>query len=388
MTDKSRKTPGRDSSPSSPQFLPAHNGTPLPQQPLVSLDLWLPANVADKVRPGKNAPTKRLVLTIDDGPNTAQQRVILKVKPISTNPGPSIFDPEQPFHLAVIDETETPSAVKNMNTTDNDVTLSDILTRQQQAVTPRFFAPPTFNPRSGHASTFLSQFEIAAGRNCWDTALRLIYFGNYLEGAANWWYQEYLSDPTKKDSTWETVKADFRREYVGEDYLRELQHKLVSRKQKFAESPREYYYDLLKTVNEVDPNMPFELFKIHFENGLNRSLRENYLLIASSAVDRPSLLRAVTTLQSIHTSRITNDNTGRNASNFNTRNNAASSGRSWNNRWNANHTDSALRPSTSSSFEPGPQTSRQNYRDNSSPRYQTRCHDGNTSDIKNRLAPM
>ncbi|KAL1489447.1 hypothetical protein ABEB36_014340 [Hypothenemus hampei] len=280
MTDRSRQTTGRDASPLHSHFLPDHNSTSLPKQPLVPFDLSLPANVADKVRSDTSSPAKRLVLTIDDGTNTSPQKVLLRDLPPLTHPGPSIFDPDHPFPLVIIDDSDSQTGDPKMNT-GNDTTLGDLHNRPQQV------------------STFLNKFELAAGRNGWDAALRLMYLGNYLEGPASKWYQAYFNDPAKVTSTWETVKADFRREFVGEDYLRELQRKLFSRRQRFTEPPREYYYDLLEIADEVNPNMPFDTFKMHFENGLHPSLQDHFSLAAGTAVDFPSLLKAVTILPGI-----------------------------------------------------------------------------------------
>ncbi|KAL1492464.1 hypothetical protein ABEB36_010716 [Hypothenemus hampei] len=276
MTDRSRRITGRDASPLHSHFLPNHNSTSLPKQPLVPFDLSLPANVADKVRSDTSSPAKRLVLTIDDGPNTPPQKVLLRDIPPLTHPGPSIFDPDHPLPIITIADTDTQTGVPKMYA-GNDTTLGDLHNRPQQVVTPRFLEPPTFHPRFGQASTFLNKFELAAGRNGWDAALRLMYLGNYLEGPASKWYQAYFNDPANVTSTWETVKTDFRREFVGEDYLKELQRKLFS-------------------PDEANPNIPFDTFKMHFENGLHPSLQDHFSLAAGAAVDFPSLLKAEFTL--------------------------------------------------------------------------------------------
>ncbi|KAL1492455.1 hypothetical protein ABEB36_010707 [Hypothenemus hampei] len=311
MTDKLRKIPGGDISPSSSRFLPDHNSTSVPPSPLVPVSLSVPSSIADKLQPGKGSPTKRVVLTVDDGPNTVQQRVTLKDEPAPPKPGPSIFDPDHSFPVVVIDDTDTPVANAEMETAQNEVTLSDIQNRHQQAIVPRFIAPPIFHPPSGQAVTFLRKFEVATGRNGWDSGLRLTYLGNYLEEAASKWYQAYSNDPAKGSNTWEMVKADFRREFMGKDDLRELQRKLFGRKQRYTESPREYYYDLLEIADEVDASMPFETFKAHFENGLHPSMQDHLTITAEAAEDLPALLRAVGMLQSIHTRMMAKGTGGR-----------------------------------------------------------------------------
>ncbi|KAL1498409.1 hypothetical protein ABEB36_009215 [Hypothenemus hampei] len=377
MTDRPQKTTQvADSSPSPRQFLPAHNSTSLPQSPLVPFTLALPPNIAGQVRQGKSTPNKRILLAVDNGPNTAQQQVILKDEPIPSNPGPSIFDPDNPFPLVIIDDSDTPTGGPNMNSGGNETTLGDLLNRPQQIAAPRFFAPPTFHPRSGQASTFLQKFEVAAGRNGWDSALRLTYLGNYLEGAASKWYQTYINDPSKVTSTWETLKTDFRREFVGEDYLRELQRKLFGRKQRFTEPPREYYYDLLELADEVDPNMPFDAFKLHFENGLHPSMQDHFSLAAGAATDLPSLLKAVTILQGIHARKISNGRGNTTSPSPGSYNNTGTSKKQWdtpsartlNSPWSSEaHASSSVSPqSVPRPYQNRSQFPRRNFRDSDS----------------------
>ncbi|KAL1494721.1 hypothetical protein ABEB36_010272 [Hypothenemus hampei] len=222
----------------------------------------------------------------------------------------------------------------------------------------------------------LQKFEVAAGRNGWDSALRLIYLGNYLEGAASKWYQTYINDPSKVTSTWETLKTDFRREFVGEDYLRELQRKLFGRKQRFTEPPREYYYDLLELADEVDPNMPFDAFKLHFENGLHPSMQDHFSLAAGAATDLPSLLKAVTILQGIHARKISNGRGNTTSPSPGSYNNTGTSKKQWdtpsartlNPPWSSEaHASSSASPqSVPRPYQNRSQFPRRNFRDSDS----------------------
>ncbi|KAL1490239.1 hypothetical protein ABEB36_012968 [Hypothenemus hampei] len=355
-SDKSQRTSGGESSPSPSRFQPCHNSTSLTLQPLVPFGLSLPADVADKIRPGKGSVTKRIVLTVNDGLNTTQQKVILKDEPTLTNPGPSIFDSDHPFPIVIIDDADTPTVDSKINTTENDIILGDLHNHTQQA---------------------------EAGRNGWDATLRLTYLGNYLEGADSKWYQAYFNDPTEITSTWETVKADFRRKFVGEGYLREAQHKLFGRKQRFTESPREYYYDLLDIADKVDPNMPFATFQLHFENGLHPSMQNYFALAAGSAGDLPSLLGAVTILQGIHAHMIANGARSGDTSYSNVRNSTGTTGKQWYNtpaRASSDHwtTDSRAcpaesQPASSASYCNKLLYSRQNFRDGESSKQYENC---------------
>ncbi|KAL1492433.1 hypothetical protein ABEB36_010685 [Hypothenemus hampei] len=293
MTDRPQKTTQvADSSPSPRQFLPAHNS---------------------QVRQGKSTPNKRILLAVDNGPNTAQQQVILKDEPIPSNPGPSIFDPDNPFPLVIIDDSDTPTGGPNMNSGGNETTLGDLLNRPQQIAAPRFFAPPTFHPRSGQASTFLQKFEVAAGRNGWDSALRLTYLGNYLEGAA---------------------------------------------------------------TDEVDPNMPFDAFKLHFENGLHPSMQDHFSLAAGAATDLPSLLKAVTILQGIHARKISNGRGNTTSPSPGSYNNTGTSKKQWdtpsartlNSPWSSEaHASSSVSPqSVPRPYQNRSQFPRRNFRDSDS----------------------
>ncbi|KAL1487961.1 hypothetical protein ABEB36_015342 [Hypothenemus hampei] len=263
MTDRPQKTTQvADSSPSPRQFLPAHNS---------------------QVRQGKSTPNKRILLAVDNGPNTAQQQVILKDEPIPSNPGPSIFDPDNPFPLVIIDDSDTPTGGPNMNSGGNETTLGDLLNRPQQIAAPRFSHHQRSTPDRDRRRRFYRSLR--------------------------WQPDATVGIPRFASHIWETTSRVLPVSGTRPTSMtlpKELQRKLFGRKQRFTEPPREYYYDLLELADEVDPNMPFDAFKLHFENGLHPSMQDHFSLAAGAATDLPSLLKAVTILQGIHARKISN----------------------------------------------------------------------------------
>ncbi|KAL1492540.1 hypothetical protein ABEB36_010780 [Hypothenemus hampei] len=297
-----------------PGFRPFHNSTAFPTQP-TSLTIALPTEVIDEVFKTANQDTPKVTIHLeDDSTLDTFDKLVIYDKVILTQssekpnlnepvrlptappqPVPSIFDPSFPLSAKIPSQA---SHTTNMNTSNN-ATLSMALGKAREPASPRFMAPTTFNPSTGQVVTFLSQYEAAANCNGWDEAYKIMYFGNFLEGPANDWYHNYANNIANRDNDWQTIKADFRKEFIGERQSRTMKIKLSNKGQSSSEPLRKYYYDLLTLAKEVDPTMPFEVFKEHFESGIHTSLLESYYMASNNVNNHASLKTLVMKLDDV-----------------------------------------------------------------------------------------
>ncbi|KAL1487921.1 hypothetical protein ABEB36_015306 [Hypothenemus hampei] len=279
-----------------PRFRPFHNSTAFPTQP-ASLAIALPTELVDEVFKTANQDTPKVTIHLeDDSTLDTFDKLVIYDKVILTQssekpnlnepvrlptappqPVPSIFDPSFPLSAKIHSQA---SHTTNMNTSNN-ATLSMALGKAREPASPRFMAPTTFNPSTGQVVSFLSQYEAAA--NC----------------PANDWYQNYANNIANRDNDWQTIKADFRKEFIGERQSRTMKIKLSNKRQSSSEPLRKYYYDLLTLAKEVDPMMPFEVFKEHFESGIHSSLLEPYYMTNDNVVDHASLKTLVMKLDDV-----------------------------------------------------------------------------------------
>lgn len=161
------------------------------------------------------------------------------------------------------------------------VTILEAIATGRTPATPKFTPPPIFNPCFDVPASFIRQYDQVATSNGWNDAYKIQYFGSYLQGAANIWYCNYVREERNQDKTWKHVTEDFIKEFSGEQPLRKLKLKLNARKQLEGEDIKKYLYDLIVLANEVNPDMPFETFREHFENGLHFSYYESYFLMSN-----------------------------------------------------------------------------------------------------------
>ncbi|KAG5869822.1 hypothetical protein JTB14_037557 [Gonioctena quinquepunctata] len=138
-----------------------------------------------------------------------------------------------------------------------NTTIEETLPRTLQPATPKFIPPPTFNPGTDKASVFLRTYE--------RTAI-------FLEGAANIWYNRYIENEENYKKTWKDTTNDFLEEYNSGVIKRDLEMRLLQRKQKWNENIREYFFDLQTLFYEYDPSMDPEEFRKFFENGISQEL--------------------------------------------------------------------------------------------------------------------
>ncbi|KAL1487883.1 hypothetical protein ABEB36_015268 [Hypothenemus hampei] len=136
--------------PSTSGFQPRHNSTV--RTPLANFTLTVPTDVNDVLT--HPSPTQRILLAVDDRPNTEKKELVIKTKTVThTNPPPlhtpvvsrrkSIFDPDH--SLSPFQAPKTPSKGSTMQNTQN-ITLANALNRPREPASPRFMAPQPSTP--------------------------------------------------------------------------------------------------------------------------------------------------------------------------------------------------------------------------------------------------
>ncbi|KAL1490067.1 hypothetical protein ABEB36_012811 [Hypothenemus hampei] len=160
---------------------------------------------------------------------------------------------------------------------------------------PSFIQPPTFHPSIDSPTTFLMAYERVASGNRWSDNNKIAYLEYYLEGSANLWFRRYVADPGNSTNTWDRVKKDLKIEYL-EDTRRgtNLFHK---KRQGRTESIKQYYLDLENLAGEMDPDMPFDIFREQFEKGLHPKFRKLYITLADEDISREAFRK---TIRKIH----------------------------------------------------------------------------------------
>lgn len=113
-----------------------------------------------------------------------------------------------------------------------NITISSVETGEKTPALPQFISPPTFNPCTDSAQSFLATYDRTAVANNWNDALKILYFHSFLQGAANIWYTEYKQ--AHPDSNWHLIGRAFKAEFC-DDYgsLR-----LLSKVRKEQKNPR------------------------------------------------------------------------------------------------------------------------------------------------------
>ncbi|KAJ8976199.1 hypothetical protein NQ317_018865 [Molorchus minor] len=192
----------------------------------------------------------------------------------------------------IIQETE------NQQNNMANITLSDSLTDPKTPAKPKFLCPPTFNPCSNNALSFMKTYERTAAANGWDEKLKIGYFETFLEGAAELWFQRYKTKADNEQKTWAELKKDFKKEFEGDE---------TKRKQKPEESITAYYYELQTLFGEYDPAFDVENFRKFFENGINRNFYQNYRLILEDNIDWDGFKKIINKLEDISSEAQTND---------------------------------------------------------------------------------
>lgn len=220
------------------------------------------------------------------------------------------------FEVEVPDANDTSEVVQPIRLLENTVipqaipiaeessrmansTIANAFAEAKNPATPKFVQPPTFDPRTDSTVTFLQKYERTSTCNGWSDCLKIAYLGNFLEGPAIQWYKRYTTNLENRNKNWEDIKEDFIKFFSGDQPLRKLKFRLNTRKQSDKEDIKNYYYDILYLAEEIDPEMPFETFRDHFENGLHPSYYETYYLMSTSDMSHEQLKSLVLKLSDV-----------------------------------------------------------------------------------------
>ncbi|KAL1492585.1 hypothetical protein ABEB36_010825 [Hypothenemus hampei] len=185
---------------------------------------------------------------------------------------------------------------------ETSATLLDANNQFTHPATPRFIEPPTYNPSTDCPTVFLKKYDRAGNCNRWNDICRISYLEQYLEGSAVGWFEAYRNNPSNLDKNWETIKTDFRAEFMEGSqqslYLKQFQQKT----QGSNETIRHYYYELLNLANEADPQMPFEEFRKQFEKGLHISYCQSYHLLSEPNMNQERMKGLIQKINNAHES--------------------------------------------------------------------------------------
>ena len=161
------------------------------------------------------------------------------------------------------------------NTMPRRSTIKEAFESSKSPATPQFVSPPIFDPCFHDAETFLRSYDRCAIANGWDENLKITYFGTFLSGIANRWYENYVENNTS--STWRDIVLEFKVEFPLKPN-KDAEFEFANRKQFNSESIREYFYKLKLLAYDVDPLMDDSQFIKYFERGLHPKFYTNYQL--------------------------------------------------------------------------------------------------------------
>ncbi|KAJ8965516.1 hypothetical protein NQ317_016788 [Molorchus minor] len=221
----------------------------------------------------------------EDLVGTRQKRRVIRPLEESTDLGTD---------LSTEDEAE-----QTIQTRMANITLTEAVNAARTPATPKFISPPTFNPTNGNALSYVRTYDRTAAANGWTDAYKISYFGTFLEGAAGIWYQEYKGVLTNAAKTWQHISGDFCTQFAGANHLEAAKSKFNNRKQGSSEDIKAYYFDMVALAYDLEPVMPFEIFKEKFEDGLHPSLQETYLMMATHPMTKDQLRNLVLRLSEI-----------------------------------------------------------------------------------------
>ena len=158
-----------------------------------------------------------------------------------------------------------------------------------EAVKPKFVSPEVFQPAKSSPQAFLRNFERCAIANGWQDVHKIRYLGSFLEGAANTWYTEYRTDEENAQKTWSDVKDAFMRVFHGGQAQAVLRRALRAHRQAESQDILEYYYELLRKLEEYNPRFTDEDLQAYFEDGLHERYAGAYYVMQEESLTREQL---------------------------------------------------------------------------------------------------
>ncbi len=184
----------------------------------------------------------------------------------------------------------------NLITQQNMTTLAERIREVQTKLKPKFREPPTYDAADSTLSSFLKEFEYCAQQNGWCDNDKISYVGNYLEGVARLWFNQYLAREANQQKEWADVKEDLKRKFASTGLTAEIKEKLDKRQQKSDESVIKYYNAILELCYEVDINMPIEEISRHVKKGLLQNYLPGFYFTCETATSTAELEKGIKAL--------------------------------------------------------------------------------------------
>ncbi|KAL1492421.1 hypothetical protein ABEB36_010673 [Hypothenemus hampei] len=129
-----------------------------------------------------------------------------------------------------------------------NTTTGEALRQVIDPATPKFIQPPIFRPAVDSPSSFLLGYERAAIGNGWTDKYKILYLGQFLEGPAHKWYQEYLGNEENNENNWSTIKKDFKTEFMEGQQHEMASSNFYRKKQGYTKDIKQYCHDS-KTIS-------------------------------------------------------------------------------------------------------------------------------------------
>jgi len=155
-----------------------------------------------------------------------------------------------------------------------NTTISTVETGEKTSALRQFISPPTYNPCTDSAQSFMTTYDQMAVANNWNDVLKILYFHSFLQGAANIWYTEYKEG--HPDSNWPLICQAFKNEFCNDNSSLRLLAKVRERTQGPLEPTKNYFYNLRVLYKEYKREVDFGEFHEIFQNGLTAERKARY----------------------------------------------------------------------------------------------------------------
>ena len=150
--------------------------------------------------------------------------------------------------------------------------------------------PKTFSGKATEdPDHYLIAFDRAAKCNNWTEDCKMTYLPVYLEGTANFWYQNWFKNQAV--ITWKSLETAFKKAFNSVAKTEVAEQKLQARKQLLGETPEDYIYEMIDLCAKADPAMPVAKQVRTIIKGLRPSYLEKVHLLDPQTIGQ--LLEAV-----------------------------------------------------------------------------------------------
>ena len=159
------------------------------------------------------------------------------------------------------------------------------------------------NPRNydgkDDVEDYLNHFTYISNCNNWDPNLQRMRLPAHLRGVAELWYTEFTKQYKDKNGsltglTIDEIYAGLRDAFRPKNYQSMTQTALICRHQGLGESVADYYYDIMRLCNKMNPNMTEGEKLTHVMRGLKSGMLEKVLVLEpKNCLDLLGKLRSI-----------------------------------------------------------------------------------------------